>query len=466
MPKKYAIVTLLIIFPLIVGLGCRFTNGQDPTATPSEEPLVIVEMTDEPTVVPTLMIETQAVQEVEPTPEPTKVPDGLVALENSHWIQDDSTVFVGYLFENPASDILYENVEFTIRLLGRDGNLIDSGHVFLPWFFPNETRGVVYTFWLADESVAVDSVAVDWTFEGKLSPEEFANPFTSDNVVYWDNDGFPIVTGRVVNQSGTTYREIRVDMVGYDSSGVIVGGGSTYIDFIHLNDYMGFHGYVDVFGDVTRVEVFPTLTISSLVVDKTDFYSEISVLDFYFYEDDFGYMMGGMVVQNETDAVLRNSMVYVTFYDADGNIATVGSIFVDMILPGETLGISPWISIVPEETSGRDLDILFLPGETDPGYELSSNPFRVNSATVTGDFNNYVRVNFTNTYSKQVSELDVYVLVYNAAGEIIGGGSAWTDGPTPPGGTSETDVWIGYGVGQSIDSIQAWVVPSYWTEFE
>lgn len=469
MPKKSFIVTLFILFPLMVGLACRFTSSPDPTATPTEEPVVAIveteEAVEEPATIPTRMVEQEEEQE-EPTSQPVEAAEDLVILDNSQWIQEGSTVFVGYLVENPAGDILYEDVEFTIRLFGSAGNLIDTGYVSLPWFFPGETRGVVYTFWTTDDSVVVDSVDVGWTFSRKASPGEFKDPFTTDSIVLWDNGGYPIVTGRVVNNTATTYTDIRLDVACFDSTGALVGGGTTYLDFIHLNDYMGFNSYVDVLGDVASVEVFPSLMYSTQVVDKTDFLSDISVQDDYFYQDDFGYLMGGIVVTNETEFVLRNSFVYITFYDENENISSTGSDYIGMILPGDTIGITPWVSVPPEEANSVRYDILLLPGEADDAYELDTNPFRVNSTTVTGDYDNYVRVNFTNTYSKRVSEVDVYVLVYNAAGAIIGGGTTWTDGPTPAGGNSEVEVWVNYGANETIDSIQAWVVPSYWTEFE
>ena len=90
----------------------------------------------------------------------------------------------------------------------------------------------------------------------------------------------------------------------------------------------------------------------------------------------------------------------------------------------------------------------------------------VNSTTITGDYNNYVLVNFTNTYSKQVSDVDIYVQLYNADGQIIGGGSDWTTNPLPAGSSMDIEVYVDYSDNQVIDRIEAWVVPSSFTDFE
>jgi hypothetical protein len=138
MPKKTFII-MLVLFPLVVGLACRFSSSPDPTATATEEPVVVV---TEPIPEPTQPPPTQPpVQE-----EPTQPPKDLVVLEKSNWIQEESTVFVGYLIENPSSDILYEDVEFTIRIFGSAGNLIDTSYTYIPWFYPNTTTGVAATF--------------------------------------------------------------------------------------------------------------------------------------------------------------------------------------------------------------------------------------------------------------------------------------------------------------------------------
>ena len=82
------------------------------------------------------------------------------------------------------------------------------------------------------------------------------------------------------------------------------------------------------------------------------------------------------------------------------------------------------------------------------------------------DYGNYVAVNFTNTYDKQASEVDIFILLYDANGNIIGGGHDWTTEPTPAGATTEIEIWVDYSDSKEIDSIQAWVVPNYWTEFK
>ncbi len=456
--SKKILMLLFLLFPLIVGLAC-LSSAPDPTATPREPLLPTEDLLLVPTSEATPTIEQQA-------PQGTQQPIDLVQLDQRFWTQDGSHVFVGYMFENPLSDLVFEDVEFTVTLVGFSGNLIETDIFLMPWFFADQTMAVVSNFWLADESVVVDSVEIDWTFSGTSPADDMANPFKTDSIIYWDNASFPNVSGKIVNNQSTTFKDIRANILCYNGADEIIGGGYTFIDFIHLNDYMGFITYVDVFGDVARVEVFPTLTYSTQFIEKTDFLSDISIQEVYFYEDNYQSIYGGLVAKNETKHTLRNSLFYVTFYDKDDHITSTGSAYIDLLLPGEALGVVPWFFTQPDDAISTRRDILILPGESEPDYELAANPFTVNSAALTEGDNHTVRVNFTNTLSKQVSEVDVFVLVYNADGQIIGGGKDWTSESIPPGGASEIEVWVTYAWSETIDAVKAWIAPNTWTEFE
>ena len=467
MPKKSIIFFAMIIFPLVVGLACRFTSSPDPTATPrpvAEIEEVVVEV---PTPTPT----PEPIEEEEEQPDDLLTPavgvvEGLGILEKSLWTQDGPFVFVAFLFENSSTEDLYEEVDFTISLFDENGDLIDEDYHFMPWIFPNQTVGIVSNFWLPMDIIRVDRVEVDWIYSGITSPGELADPFTTDSIVFWSDDGYPLITGKIVNNESTTFTDIRVNLICYDSSGEIIGGGYTFVDFIHLNDFMGFTSYVDTFGEIAYVEAFPVLTFGTQLIDKTDFISEISILESGFFEDDFGLILGGFVVRNETDSVLSNTIFYVTFYDESELITATAVDFIDILLPGDTLGISPWVTTPPQGVVSSRFDILVLPGLPEDDFELVSNPFVVNNAMVMAEDDNYVLVNFSNNYSKLVSEVDVYVLVYNASGDIIGGGQDWTRDPIPAGETGQIEVWVTYADAEEIAMIDAWVVPSYWTNFE
>ena len=459
MYKKQLFFVFFLIFPLIVGLACSFT-AKEPTPTQAPQ-VIVVTATPEPAIVAT----EETVEEVT-EPVGSGALQDLVLLDNIFWGQDDGTVVTTFFLHNPKGDQVFEGIEYTVHLYDANGNEITSDYSTVRWIFPGQTFGIVLNFYLDDENTIVDSISVDWEYDSTFAADGFANPFTTSNTVFWQNGDYPMVTGIINNIDPDTHSNIRANIICYNNAGDVVGGGITYIDFVPGSDYMGFAAYVDAFDSVASVEVFPTFTYSSLLYEGSDFWSEISVLNDYFYSTTYGSLVGGFEVQSNIDTVLSNSVAVITFYDKDGNITSTGAFYINLLLPHQIIGISPYVQTPPDDAETDSYDVLVLPGDYETDYELTENPFVVNSTAITGDYDNYVAVNFTNTYNKQVSELDVYVLLYDADGNIIGGGNDWTTEPIPAGGTMEVEVWIDYSDSKTIASIQAWVVPNYWTEFE
>ena len=459
MQKKRLFFVFFLIFPLIVGLACSFT-GKDPE--PTQTPVVITA----PATEETTEVVTEAATEEETAPVVTGEFQDLMMLDNGVWFQDGASVFASFFFRNPNGDLVFEDVGYSVYLYDANGDEIGNDYSNIHWIFPGQTFGIVFNLYLDDENALVDSVNMDWEYDSTFAADGFTNPFTTSNLVYWQNGNYPIVTGIINNTDPDTYTDIRTNIICYNSAGEIVGGGYTYIDFVPGSDYMGFSTYVDAYDSVASVEVFPTFTYSSLQYEGNDFWSEISVLNDYFYSTTYGSLLGGFVIQSNIDTVLSDSVAVVNFYDKDGNITSTGEYYIDLLLPHQTLGISPWAMTPPDDATTDSYDVLVLPGDYESDYELTENPFVVNSATITGDYNDQVTVNFTNTYSKQASEVEVFVLVYDADGNIIGGGSDWTTEPTPAGATEVIEVWVDYGDSKEVASIKAWVVPNYWTEYE
>ncbi len=461
MRKRNLWIIALIILPMLAGLACRFTAPK-----PTEPPEVVVE-TEETT-------EAVAPPEEEPTattetqPSTNEEVQDLIRLENSLWVQDESVVFVSFLFQNPNKNIIFEDVEYTIYLYGPDDEEIDRDTSYLYRIFPEQTHGIAQSIYLSDDNVTVSSAAVEWVYDETFIANGFTDPFVIENAQYWENDGFPMVTGKINNEHMQTYTDVRTNIICYNSAGEIVGGGYTFVDFIPGQDYVGFSSYVDVFDtEVSSVEVFPTITYLTTSYDPENiFWSSVSVQSTNFYEDDYGDLLGGVLIQNESDAVLLDSIVTATFFDEADNVTAVWSENIGVFLPGATLGVTPWMSSPPEGTNSVDFELLVLPGEVEESYEFTVNPFIVNSATITGDYNNYVLVNFTNTYSKQASDVDIYVQLYNTQGQIIGGGSTWTTDPIAAGESMEVEIYIDYSDSETVDRIEAWVIPSAFTDFE
>ena len=463
MKKKWFKIAFLMVLPLIVGMACQLSNPLSLIFNKAtEEVLVDGGSEGSDTTITEPVGAEEIVENLEPV---TGEEQDLVMLAEDFWIQEESSIYLAFYFYNPNIDILFEDIEYTIYLYDANGSELTTYTSSLRYLFPQETFGLSEIVYLDDEIVTVESMEIEWTYlSGAV--EDFTNPFTVENVTYWENDDFPMVSGKVVNTSSDTYTYILANVICLDSDDQIVGSGYTTIQFVPGNDFMGFSTYVDVFDEVSSVEVYPTYTYSSYYYVGDEFWSEISIPEDNFFLDDYGYVVGGMVIQNNIDVPLSNSIAYVTFYDDNDAVTAVSAYTLELILPGDTVGIAPWASTPPAGSETTSYDILVLPGDYEDDYEVSDNPFQINSAEITGDYNDYVTVNFTNEYSKSASEVNVNVLIYDTDGTIIGGGYSWYYDPISAGGSAAVDIWVDYDQNSSIGSIVAWVYPNSWTEFE
>jgi hypothetical protein len=477
--KTITILICIIIFPVLTSLAClsgvrekisdQVSDFVDDQVGEVLEEVVeeIVPQTEEEAI-PTEALPTEAPVVEEPTPQVpiSNEKQDIIMLDISTWIQDAETVFVAYLFQNPNSSYMFEDADFSFYLYDSNGMEIGSNEYYVSQIYPEEKIGIVFNYYLPDAQTIVDSISVEWEIRNTVASQGAVNPLSPSTINFWPSGGYPVVTGSIENSSSSILTNIQTNIVCYNSAGEIVGGGSTYVDFVPNGAQVGFSNYVEAFEDVALVEAYPYMTYGSMVIDDPDAWTKISILEDNFYQGTYNWVYGGAVIRNDTADFLEDSVFFATFYDSSGKVVTVASAYIDFLFPGEILGFAPWIYSLPEDALMTTSEIWILPGRVADNYELSSNPFVVNSTELIGDYQDTVLVNFTNTYSKQVSEVEVFVIVRNASGEIIGGGSDWTDEPTPAGGRSSSEVYVSVDSGETIATIEAWVLPSFWTNFE
>jgi len=465
--NKAVVILFFILFPLIVGLAC--TCGLLPIGGEKEEvvevtiPPVVVQEVEQPTEeVPTEEIApTQPVQGMESTA-------GDLVLSKEIWNTTDEQAYAGFILTNQNQERTLKDVDYEISFLDAGGSEIANDWNSFPYLFPGQSLGVFYLYYLNEGDPTIANVDITYGYDSTSAPNEFTNPFTSEKIRFWEGDFWPIVTGMIDNQDEVSYTNVRSSILCYNAAGEIVGGGTSYTDFVPALDQMGFNAFVDTFDTVASTEVFPVFSYSSEEFEDTDaFWARTAILDDNFYISSSNLMFGGALITNNlADQTLTNTIMSVTVLDDLGYVTNFGTQFIDFLLPGETLGVSPYISSHPSEAKPSTYIVNLFPGEIEEDYEISSNVFRVNSATLGGDFNDQVLVNFTNTYTKQVSEVDVYVLLYDSDGNILGGGNTYSTEPTPAGGSTNVEVYAFFDKEYTVARVEAWVLPNFWTNFE
>jgi len=478
MKNKTIIILLFVIFPLVVGLAC--------TCGLLENIRGKLEETKEPAVVnPADVVEQEPAEEIpvieETQPDEIEEPEEIVepeeeviqavgdlAIVQENFGVEEEDAFVGFLMKNQNTSLALSDVEYTINIMDGDGIIVGQENNTFPWLLPEQYLGIFFRVSLNEENPPVESYNIVLEYDETSEPELSGDPFSSEKIKLWESGYWPVVTGIIKNSSTNIYTDVRTSILCYNTDGKIVGGGYEYIDFIPGGGQMGFSTYSDNYDDVDSIEVFPILTyMSDSYEDTPEFWGMTYIPDENYYLSDPDDIYGGTVIQSSLDnQTLEDAILNVTFYDDEGYVISHGSKDIDYFLPGDTIGISPYIDSPDDLPSLSYYETRIFPGVYAEDFELTENVFIVNSTELTGDYSDKVKVNFTNTYDKLVTEVDIFVLVYDASGNIIGGGDTYYDEPTPAGGSGEYEIYVYYDDEYTVDSIKAWVVPSFWTDFE
>ena len=189
--------------------------------------------------------------------------------------------------------------------------------------------------------------------------------------------------------------------------------------------------------------------------------ASIELLDIGFGQaadsDEVGY---GFVVRNNSGDTLDSSDYDVVAYDAAGEQLETDFGFIDLLLPGETRGLGGSI-YVPEGTVAARVEVQITSG--DATTSEFPDPFSATNPAYFGEgFFPAVTALVSSPYDQPVEDLDVNVLLYNAAGDIIGGGNDFVDFVLP-GQSTGTEVYIASS--EAPARIDIYVAPSSFTVF-
>jgi len=433
---------LALILPLLVSLACNFSAGGSDSE--AESPIAAAPTSETSGTVRTIPTS-------EPGAEPTSLPaiassssssdtmseDTVLVMKEPIFIQDETNLITVFLFENLDSDGI-EDIEYTIIASDANGATLKTETGFLEFIPAGGRTGVASQMYL-EEGLVVENVDIEWTYyTDAIGSAE--TPFSFENSRYYFDPYWDRFTAVMTNSSDTTYTNVRVDMIAYDSAGMVVGGGYTNVNFIPGNSQVGVSIYGFVSDDPVTYEFFPRTGILTSESDDASVFQDISVLKtgFFFNETTLG---GGFLVQNNTDEVMKSAMYYLTIYEEDGSVSQVNSGYINLLWPGQSLGVSPGEVVLSEGANPTKFDVFVIPGNPED-QELDANPLTTQSATFLDDeFFSSVSVTIANAHNETIDNPFVTVLLYNAQDEIIGGGYTYP-GPIAANGSLSYDVYV------------------------
>ena len=147
--------------------------------------------------------------------------------------QDERGAGFGMLIENPNDGFAVESSQYHLTAFAEDGHVLETEEGYVKVLLPNQTLGVGGDLYL-EEGMRIARVDI----QVKAGSFEESDPipyFTAQNIAYQAGTYSSKVTGEIVSPYTKDITSIRVSAIGYNEAEEIIGGGSTYLDFVSAN---------------------------------------------------------------------------------------------------------------------------------------------------------------------------------------------------------------------------------------
>ncbi len=422
------------------------TSTPSPTATTAETPTTVPTETTADTT-PTFTI-----------PPTTTIPSspGLEILDVGAG-QEAEGQEVGWSFIVQNSDTTQgiELSEYSVLLKNAAGVVIDSDEGFISLLFPGETVGVSGTIFL-DEGLEASTIEVEVNAGSAVDVPE-SGGFSISQAIYFHDESFPTVTGLVENTFDVAFNDLRISAVPYDADGNIIGGGFTFMDIAPASGSAGVDVSITTSQEPASIVLYAS--ISGLTEPHEAAPTDIVVTKSGFGQDDTTVGWGAILQNPTADMQVENPIYQVTFFDVEGRVVAVDSSTLITILGGEMLGVGDDLVFVPEGVQVASIQVDVLSGELAPDIDGRFSYSDVQY--VPDDFFPTVTGVVTNPFDRQLDELNAFAILYDEAGNIIGGGRTFMD-PIPAGGQTLADISV---TGSAVPaSVEIYATFSFLTE--
>jgi len=360
-------------------------------------------------------------------------------------VQAYDEVAFGFIVVNPDADNAVINTEYRVIVYEGDAELAsDDG--YLDYVLPGQRIGVGGSIFIPSGRNA-DSVVIALT-PGEAAAPELDAGLMASNITYYAESVFPSATGVISTTSAEPLQDFEVFAVAYDAAGTIVGGGYTFVSFILPNGSTGVEVAVSSADEPERVELFPvvtSLTIFGLSGTSSTGAQPLGIVADGFGPSGFENELGwGIIVENPNAGLAAETTAYqTTAYAADGKVLGVYSSFISLLLPGERLGLGGSFYLPPGTTADRlEFEVLgryFSETTVQAGFLTP-----VDVTYVADEFSPRVTGTIQNSLDRELRDIEVYAIAYNAGGQIIGGGFTFVDS-IEAGGQAQAEVTIAVG---------------------
>lgn len=441
-PHTHLLIISMLIFTFALNsCSSRTEQLQDAVAPTSvREPVAAPADTQAPAATETTNTDQATI--IPATPEPTTTPlpqrEALV-LGESGFGQDGRQAGFAFFITNPNTAYAVTSTDYQVAFYDDAGTVIETDSSNIELLLPGQTLGIAGTMFL-DEGVTVAKVDVQVN-DGSFEPSDPIPTFSVDRVAYLADQILPRVVGVIASPYNWDVSNVRVAAVAYDEAGAIIGGGFTYVNFIPADSETAVSLSLTTSVIPDKVELYPAISGLTMLSDESrDEAVEPLRLEASGYGQDDSQVGYGLLVKNPSPGhAIENSQYRAAVFAEDGSVLGVDEGYIKLVLPDQTLGIGATLG-VPE---GANVTKIVVQVKSGVAQETEALPFFTseNASFKPNDYFPSVTGIVKSPYGKDVKNLRVSALAYNAESEIIGGGFTFVDF-VPSNGQAAVDVSI------------------------
>ena len=411
----------LILIGLAILLGLSACGGfapSDPTATPVPPTATLIQ----PTVILVDGTPQVVVEPLNPTPTPDLVNPNPVRITELEYVQNGYQLQIVAKLFNSLTDAILRDVQVEVLALDSSGNRLAQEIRTVRYLFPRETTGLVQDFELLP---GLQTATVEVRVKEGIKDRQlrYSQPLVVKNTSWVEAAEGIRLTGWINNSDPYTYSNVELNAIAYNASGLIIGGGRGMIDFVPQEDRTGISILADIKADqeIALVEIYPWITAQSASLEGGTWWENIEVKEWNFIADDYQHVSGGAQLRNLTDRLLTETYYLLTVTDAADKVCLAEQGYIDLIWPEQDLVFSPGVLDLPVDCVAQQVDMIIVPGEFGQ-FQLGYDPLEAGTPVIseTGDS---ASVNVINNLNADVSNAVVYVVITDATGKIVGGGS-------------------------------------------
>lgn len=432
------ITLLLLVIVLLAGCGSRTEQTQQALSSTAAAPGAVGD-TGRPATpaadagAPTVAAPTELPPS--PQPSPTTAPPA-IATPAPERLKVGAVGFgqermqVTYVFEveNPNPGLAVETSQYQVAVYDKAGVVLKSDTGYIELLLPAQKFGIAGFTYLDSADRIADHVTVQ-VKPGRYTATEAQSSFTADKVTYTQGQYGAQVTGIITSPYQQDASNVRVNALAYDSQGALIGGGYTYLNFVPANGQASVEIPVSTAGEPATVQLFASVSGLSAfggAASNAPGAENIKLGAKGYGQKQESVSYAFLVENPNADVAIENSAYQAAVYAADGAVLASDEGYIEVVLPGQTLGIAGAMTLPAQDLVIDHIEVQVKPGKfakSEPQPALATDQV----VFFAGDYNSRVTGVVTSPYKNDLSLVRANAVAYDDAGQIIGGGVTYVD---------------------------------------